>query len=95
MQALGIAGDRRAVAVIRPNYDKSLLRLPEATYSQSSNPGSIPGDSRIGLLASAIFAAVIRRASPAARQWGTAMQREMDFIESDWAALFWALGSAG
>jgi hypothetical protein len=45
-------------------------------------------------LASAILAAVIRRASPAMRQWGTAMLREMDFVENDWAALFWALGSA-
>ena len=44
-------------------------------------------------LASAIIATVIRRASPAAREWGAAMLREMDFIESDWSALLWALGS--
>jgi len=29
----------------------------------------------------------------AARDWGLAMSREMDFIENDWAALFWAIGS--
>ena len=45
-------------------------------------------------LASAILTAAVRRASPAGREWGTAMLREMDFVESDWAALFWALGSA-
>lgn len=28
------------------------------------------------------------------REWAEAMLRELDFIESDWAALFWALGSA-
>jgi hypothetical protein len=37
--------------------------------------------------------AVVRRAQPAVREWGAAMLREMDFIESDWAALFWAIGS--
>ena len=26
--------------------------------------------------------------------WGRAMRRELDFIENDWAALLWALGSA-
>jgi hypothetical protein len=44
-------------------------------------------------LASAILTAAVRRASPGIREWGTAMLREMDFVESDWAALLWALGS--
>jgi hypothetical protein len=38
--------------------------------------------------------AVIRRAPPEIREWGTAMLREMDYIESDWEALAWALGGA-
>jgi hypothetical protein len=45
-------------------------------------------------LASAILSASVRRAPPAVREWGNAMLREMDFVEGDWAALFWALGSA-
>lgn len=45
-------------------------------------------------LASAILTAAVRRASPGVREWGNAMLREMDFVEGDWSALFWALGSA-
>lgn len=37
--------------------------------------------------------AVARKAPPACREWASAMLRELDFIESDWAALLWALGS--
>lgn len=37
--------------------------------------------------------AVLRNAPPACREWASAMLRELDFIESDWAALRWALGS--
>ncbi len=37
--------------------------------------------------------AVVRRAPPGSRPWAGAMLRELDFIESDWAALRWALGS--
>ena len=37
--------------------------------------------------------AAVRRAAPAVREWGEAMLREMDFIESDWEALLWAIGS--
>jgi hypothetical protein len=44
-------------------------------------------------LASAVLTAAVRRASPGVREWGTAMLREMDFVESDWAALLWAIGS--
>ena len=45
-------------------------------------------------LASAILSASVRWASPGVRDWGNAMLREMDCVEGDWAALFWALGSA-
>ena len=45
-------------------------------------------------LASAILTTAVRWASPGAREWGNAMLRELDFVEGDWAALFWALGSA-
>jgi len=36
---------------------------------------------------------VIRRAPAGSRAWGDAMMREMDFVDSDWDALLWALGS--
>jgi hypothetical protein len=45
-------------------------------------------------LASAILTAAVGHASPKTREWSNAMLREMDFVEGDWAALFWALGSA-
>jgi hypothetical protein len=45
-------------------------------------------------LAVRMLDAVVRRARPEAREWGTAMLREMDLIESDWPALFWAMGGA-
>jgi hypothetical protein len=44
-------------------------------------------------LASRLLRAVIRHASAECRDWANAMLRELDFIESDWAALFWAMGS--
>lgn len=37
--------------------------------------------------------AVVRRAPPGSKPWASAMLRELDFIESDWAAVLWALGS--
>jgi len=37
--------------------------------------------------------AVVRNAPPACREWATGMLRELDYVESDWAALLWALGS--
>jgi hypothetical protein len=37
--------------------------------------------------------AVANNAPPACQEWARAMLRELDFIESDWAALRWALGS--
>jgi hypothetical protein len=45
-------------------------------------------------LASRLLSATISGSSPASREWGNAMLREMDSVEGDWAALFWALGSS-
>jgi hypothetical protein len=36
---------------------------------------------------------VVRHAPARSRDWASAMLRELDFIEGDWAALYWALGS--
>jgi hypothetical protein len=44
-------------------------------------------------LALKVLDAAARHAAPGTRDWVTAMSREMDFIENDWAALWWALGS--
>jgi len=43
--------------------------------------------------ASKLLRFVIRHSAPDSQTWGNAMLRELDFIESDWAALLWALGS--
>lgn len=40
-----------------------------------------------------ILNSVVRFASPGTKDWANAMLREMDFIENDWSALLWALGS--
>ncbi len=37
--------------------------------------------------------ALVQRARPEVREWGLAMLREVDYIESDWTALFWSIGS--
>jgi len=44
-------------------------------------------------LAAKLLRAVVRLAPAQSRDWAAAMLRELDFIEGDWAALFWALGS--
>ncbi len=44
-------------------------------------------------LASRLLRAVLRYAPAESKEWASAMLRELDFIESDWAALFWAIGS--
>ena len=31
--------------------------------------------------------------SDESREWASAMLRELDFVDSDWEALLWALGS--
>lgn len=45
-------------------------------------------------LAARLLAAVLRFAPPESREWASAMLAELDFIEGDWPALLWALGSA-
>jgi len=44
-------------------------------------------------LAAGILKAAIDIAPEASREWAAAMLRELDFVEGDWAALMWALGS--
>jgi hypothetical protein len=44
-------------------------------------------------LALKILHAVVRWAPPGAGEWPDAMLREVDFIENDWMAVSWALGS--
>jgi hypothetical protein len=44
-------------------------------------------------LALKVLNTAVRCASPGTREWVNAMSREVDFIENDWAALWWALGS--
>jgi len=44
-------------------------------------------------MASKLLAAAVRHSPPDSRCWGNAMLRELDFVESDWAAVLWALGS--
>jgi hypothetical protein len=45
-------------------------------------------------LAYRLLNSVVRHASPDSQDWASAMLRELDFVESDWGALLWALGSA-
>jgi len=43
-------------------------------------------------LAQGLLRAVLRHSCTENEEWARAMLVEMDFIESDWAALWWALG---
>jgi hypothetical protein len=45
-------------------------------------------------LALKLLLAVLRYAPAESHEWTQAMLRELDFIESDWVALLWALGSS-
>jgi hypothetical protein len=45
-------------------------------------------------LAAAMLRAALRLAPPVTREWAQALLRELDFVPGEWAALFWALGSA-
>jgi hypothetical protein len=45
-------------------------------------------------LAERLLRAMVRLAPEESRDWANAMLAELDFIEGDWTALFWALGSA-
>jgi hypothetical protein len=49
--------------------------------------------SRVRALASSVLRTAFRYAPRNSRDWVTAMLAELDYIESDWAALFWAIGS--
>ncbi len=42
--------------------------------------------------ASRLLNALARHSPPGCQDWLNAMLRELDFIESDWVAFFWALG---
>ncbi len=44
-------------------------------------------------IATWLLRAVLRYSSAESQEWASAMLHELDFIESDWAALLWALGS--
>ena len=50
--------------------------------------------SRVRGCAKWLLEMVLRCAPRHCEQWASAMLSELDFIEGDWAALFWALGSA-
>ena len=41
-----------------------------------------------------LLEALVNLAPSGSRDWASAMLRELDFIRGDWAALYWALGSA-
>lgn len=43
--------------------------------------------------AARLLGVAVRMVPEESRDWAIAMLRELDFIEGDWAALFWALGS--
>jgi ABC-type Fe3+ transport system permease subunit len=51
--------------------------------------------SRLRKFASRLLEIVVRHSCVESQTWGRAMLRELDFVESDWAALRWALGSTG
>jgi hypothetical protein len=48
---------------------------------------------RVRTLASIVLRTSFRCAPRNSRDWVAAMLAELDYIESDWAAFFWALGS--
>jgi hypothetical protein len=48
---------------------------------------------RLRKLAVKISDNVVRRCPPAYKDWARGISRELEFIESDWAALRWVLGS--
>jgi len=45
-------------------------------------------------LAAALLRAVLRLAPERSHDWARAMLHELEFIDGEWAALYWALGSA-
>jgi len=49
--------------------------------------------SLIRALAEGVSRFVVRHASPGSKEWAEGLAREADFVESDWKALAWSLGS--
>jgi len=49
--------------------------------------------SLIRRVAKGISKFVVRRVSPGSKEWAEGLAREVDFVEGDWRALAWALGS--
>jgi len=49
--------------------------------------------SAVRRLAYRLLNSVVRHASPDSQDWASAMLRELDFVEGDWGASLWALGS--
>jgi hypothetical protein len=45
--------------------------------------------------ASVLLAKAVRYSPGECRVWGEAMLRELDFIDGDWSAVAWAMGSTG
>jgi hypothetical protein len=45
-------------------------------------------------LAASVLSAVRRRASFESESWATAMLHELEYVDGDWSALWWALGGA-
>jgi hypothetical protein len=43
-------------------------------------------------IAATVLQAALRLAPQASREWAEAMLRELDYIDGEWTALFWALG---
>jgi hypothetical protein len=43
-------------------------------------------------IATGLLRAVLRSSPDESREWANAMLQELEFIESDWEVLFWALG---
>ena len=44
-------------------------------------------------IATGLLRAVLRHSPPESQVWASAMLHELEFIEGDWEALFWSLGS--
>jgi hypothetical protein len=44
-------------------------------------------------LANGLSRSIVRRARPGAKEWAEATAREMEWIEEDWSAVRWSLGS--
>jgi hypothetical protein len=53
-----------------------------------------PRDSIARLIASRLLAGIARRARGRSSEWAGAMLAELDFVEGEWRALWWALGGA-